>query len=150
MYNNKSIDGRKVERCPFCNEIATVYNSQKLPVCKNHKNAVMNNMKCICGKLLELRTGKFGIYFNCITCGNFNLGKVLEVNELKDVSVLDDKKVSTFNSHFKERISKFNNSNFSGNKSANKTVDVSNSHFNKRVTKGNELFIDSNDTSYFD
>jgi len=44
----------------------------------------MSQMKCICGNELELKSGKYGNYFYCIRCGNINLKKALEINDVKD------------------------------------------------------------------
>jgi hypothetical protein len=72
--------------CPFCKKEATTKNSQKIPVCQAHKNAVLGEMKCICGNYLVIMEGKYGIFFNCIKCGNISPSKVFEINEVVDVS----------------------------------------------------------------
>lgn len=51
-----------------------------IPVCLAHKKEFLNDMKCICGEELDIRTGKYGVFFTCIRCGNMNLRKVLEIN----------------------------------------------------------------------
>lgn len=51
----------------------------------------MPEFKCHCGNYLEPRGGKFGLYFFCIKCGNINKNKVLEFNQVKDVSQEDHK-----------------------------------------------------------
>lgn len=76
----------KIEKCPFCSKRALVKNSQGISVCQDHKNSILGDMKCACGQHLELRTGKFGVYFNCIKCGNISWRKATEFNEIKDVS----------------------------------------------------------------
>ena len=70
----------KKQECPFCGKLATAKNAQGIPVCFSHKNATMDDFKCICGKWLEVRTGKFGPYFHCINCGNINWNRGLEMN----------------------------------------------------------------------
>lgn len=72
--------------CPFCKKEATTKNSQKLPVCHTHKNSILGDMKCICGNYLIIMQGKFGIFFNCIKCGNVSPSKVFEINEIIDIS----------------------------------------------------------------
>lgn len=86
MYIPKRYGQSKIDACPFCGQRATGINSQGVPVCRDHTSALLNDMKCICGSWLEMKTGKFGVYFNCMSCGNFNLKKVQEFNEVKDVS----------------------------------------------------------------
>jgi len=68
------------DTCPFCQRQATTENTQKIPVCTAHKNTKLNEMKCLCGEPLDIRSGKYGVYFNCITCGNINAKKVFETN----------------------------------------------------------------------
>jgi hypothetical protein len=72
--------------CPFCKKEATTKNSQKIPVCQAHKNAVLGEMKCICGNYLTIMEGKYGIFFSCIKCGNISPSRVFEINEVVDVS----------------------------------------------------------------
>lgn len=70
----------QVPKCPFCSEIATTKNSQKVPVCRKHTSREVMPLKCVCGKTLALMNGKFGVFWNCIDCGNFNFRKALEMN----------------------------------------------------------------------
>lgn len=86
MYIPKKYGQSKVDRCPFCSEQATTINSQKVPVCMRHKESILNEMKCACGSYAEMKSGKFGIYFSCLKCGNINLKKVLELNEVEDMN----------------------------------------------------------------
>ncbi len=72
--------------CMFCGSSATTTNEQSVPVCISHKKAILNDFKCVCGEYLDLRSGKFGLYFSCMNCGNINMNKALEVNEVKDIS----------------------------------------------------------------
>ena len=82
----KTYGSYREDSCPFCDKRATTQNSQGLPVCLDHKHAVLNDFKCACGKYLELRKGKFGVFFNCLKCGNYSMKKALEFNEIKDIS----------------------------------------------------------------
>ncbi len=86
-YIPKRYGESKVDKCPFCLQSAFLTNGQGIPVCKTHKDAEMGEMKCICGEPLDMRTGKFGVFFTCISCGPMNMRKVLEINTVKDVSM---------------------------------------------------------------
>ena len=81
MYIPKRYGQSRIENCPFCGKQAVTKNSQGVPVCAEHKNKNLNDLKCACGSWLDVRTGKFGIYFNCINCGNINFKKAMEMNE---------------------------------------------------------------------
>ncbi len=69
----------KIEKCPFCEKQAISQNTQGVPTCSDHKKQELQDIKCACGSWLELRTGKFGSYFNCIKCGNVNFKRALEM-----------------------------------------------------------------------
>lgn len=86
MYIPKRYGESKVARCPFCEQQAITKNKQDIPVCLDHKQSVLNEMKCSCGDYLELKIGKYGPYFNCLHCGNMNMKKVFEINKIEDVS----------------------------------------------------------------
>jgi len=73
----------RVDMCPFCQKQATTMNSQKVPVCAAHREERLDDLKCVCGSVLEMLHGKFGVFFSCIKCGNMNLRKVLEFNTVK-------------------------------------------------------------------
>jgi hypothetical protein len=79
MYIPKKYGQSKVDACPFCQKQAVTKNKQGLNVCIAHKDSALPDVKCVCGSYLELKTGKFGPYFNCINCGNINLNKGLEI-----------------------------------------------------------------------
>ncbi|MFH1133264.1 MAG: hypothetical protein V1735_02145 [Nanoarchaeota archaeon] len=83
MYIPKRYGEARIDRCPFCQQQATVENGQGVPVCRDHRHAELGDMRCLCGASMELKKGKFGVFFNCITCGNMNLRKALEINEVK-------------------------------------------------------------------
>jgi len=70
----------QISRCPFCGKQALTKNSQQVPVCIEHKNEKLNELKCACGEWLEMKEGKFGIFFNCIKCGNINFNRAIEMN----------------------------------------------------------------------
>lgn len=74
--NSKEID------CPFCNRIATQKNEQGVEVCHQHTKSSIEEIRCTCGSWLEQRTGKFGLYFNCINCGNINYTKAMEIKSI--------------------------------------------------------------------
>ena len=80
MYIPKRYGQSKVDSCPFCGKIATVKNDQDVPVCHNHKNTPLPDLKCSCNSYLDLRKGKFGAYFHCMNCGNVNMKKALALN----------------------------------------------------------------------
>ena len=80
MYIPKKYGQSKVNACPFCGKTAITKNSQGVPVCEKHRNEKLPDLKCACGSWLELRTGKFGAYFNCMKCGNINFKRALELN----------------------------------------------------------------------
>ena len=71
-----------MDKCPFCGVEATTANSQGVPVCSKHKGKTLDNLKCVCGEYLDVKNGKYGVYFSCMNCGNMNLRKVLEINDV--------------------------------------------------------------------
>ena len=70
----------KTDTCPFCGKMSVIKNKQGIPVCINHKNKQLEDLKCLCGGWLEIKSGKFGPYFHCMKCGNINFRKGLEMN----------------------------------------------------------------------
>jgi hypothetical protein len=80
MYIPKKYGQSKVDPCPFCRMDSTTKNKQQVPVCQKHKENILRNLTCFCGDYLELKDGKFGVYFNCTNCGNINIKKALEMN----------------------------------------------------------------------
>ena len=70
----------KIDKCPFCDKIALLKNSQDIPVCSAHKTAKLDDIKCSCGKWLEILIGKWGPYFRCCSCGNINFKRAIEMN----------------------------------------------------------------------
>ena len=80
MYIPKRYGESKIETCPFCGRQSIIKNSQGVPVCRDHKDEKLPEMKCVCGSYLMMQEGKFGVYFNCMKCGNLSLKKVLDIN----------------------------------------------------------------------
>ena len=89
MFIPKKYGESQIKRCPWCEGIAITSNSQKVPVCMKHKNNIFENVKCGCGKFLDIMHGKFGSFFTCTDCGIVNMKKALEVNQLKDITKTD-------------------------------------------------------------
>ncbi len=86
MYIPKQYGKSKIDNCPFCEEQAITMNKQKIPVCIQHSESKLGDMKCVCGEYLELKTGRYGIYFNCLRCGNINKKKIFEINRIVDIN----------------------------------------------------------------
>ncbi len=83
MYIPKRYGEGKLDTCPFCGKRATILNTQKVPVCIEHKKNELNNLKCACGSYIDMRQGKFGVFFTCIKCGAVSLSKALELNTIE-------------------------------------------------------------------
>jgi len=116
----KSYGNYKMVKCPFCSRNATQKNAQGLEVCHVHYKEVLEEFKCICGSWLEVRSGKFGPYFNCMKCGNINYNKGMEIKGItaaKTVVSLEKKEVAVKMEVKKEK---------------------------------KEIFVDCNDPRYFD
>jgi len=95
MYIPKKYGQSKDDLCPFCRKDATIMNSQQVPVCYAHKTSILRDLTCFCGDYLELKDGKFGIYFNCTNCGNINIKKALAMNpELGEEPKKEEKTIS--------------------------------------------------------
>lgn len=89
MFKKKTYGSYKTETCPFCSKQATTKNSQGVSVCQKHKELQLNDLKCACGDYLDLKTGKYGIFFSCFHCGSINYNKGLELNGYPLKSILD-------------------------------------------------------------
>ncbi|MBR9690691.1 hypothetical protein GOV08_03320 [Candidatus Woesearchaeota archaeon] len=75
-FRNKKVYGQsKVEKCGVCTQNAYHKNSQGLPVCKEHKNKVLEEKKCVCGESLEIKNSKWGAFFLCRNCGPISKSK---------------------------------------------------------------------------
>lgn len=68
--------------CHFCGAIATSKSEQGLVVCHKHVTEKTDEIKCTCGSWLDLRSGKWGSYYNCINCGNVNMAKAMQMKEM--------------------------------------------------------------------
>jgi hypothetical protein len=86
MYRRKQYGQSQVERCPFCEKRALAKNDQGFAVCMQHKNAVMNDMLCLCGTVLAVHQGKWGAFFVCSNCGALNKKKVFGNNLVFDTT----------------------------------------------------------------
>jgi hypothetical protein len=80
MYIPKRYGQSRIDNCPFCGKIGVTKNSQGVSTCKDHKDKLVENLKCVCGEYLDLGVGKWGPYFRCINCGNINFRKAMEMN----------------------------------------------------------------------
>lgn len=89
MIRKKIYGESRVDGCPFCGQASITTNSQKVPTCEAHKKEVLENLKCVCGELLDVAQGKYGPFFVCIQCGNINFKKGLETNGYPLISVKD-------------------------------------------------------------
>ncbi|MBI2134265.1 hypothetical protein HYU11_06335 [Candidatus Woesearchaeota archaeon] len=81
MHIPKSYGKSRKDECPFCGRQATTTNIQSIPVCPHHRKNTLDNMKCACGSYLDVRKGKYGPFFACISCGAISISKALEINQ---------------------------------------------------------------------
>ena len=80
-YGKKVYGQTKSDICAFCGNVSIKKNKIGLPVCKSHENEEGSPaFKCLCGSWLDIKYGKFGVYANCLNCGNMNMQKVFEIN----------------------------------------------------------------------
>lgn len=80
----KKIYGQsRIDSCPFCDQRATTESDQGVPVCFQHKHKELPDMKCACGKWLDMLKGKYGVFFSCISCGNISWSKAMELNPIE-------------------------------------------------------------------
>jgi len=79
----KTYGQSKIDTCPFCEKRAVTSNGQGVPVCLNHKTKKLLDVKCICGEWLDIKTGKWGPYFNCINCGNVSFKKGMSMKNIQ-------------------------------------------------------------------
>lgn len=82
MYIPKRYGESKVNHCPFCGKAAYSQNKQKIPVCKEHKDKQVTEIRCACGSWLNMKQGKYGTFFTCLNCGAINMKKALEMNSI--------------------------------------------------------------------
>jgi hypothetical protein len=69
----------RTDNCPFCGKRALSMSKQGMPVCREHINSSLE-LKCACGKWLDMHTSKWGAFFTCTSCGNISMRKALEMN----------------------------------------------------------------------
>lgn len=74
--------GTILENCPFCGRQAIAKNDQGIAVCVSHKDTELV-LKCFCGEPLDILNGKYGIFCNCLRCGNMSLKKAIEINDIE-------------------------------------------------------------------
>jgi len=72
-----------MNNCVFCNRPATIRNSQRFAVCREHKNQEMPELNCVCGEMLSIKESKYGPFFLCPSCGPISLKKALSVNKVE-------------------------------------------------------------------
>lgn len=84
MHFKKVYGQSKNPTCLFCKKLATTKNKQKVPVCAKHKDAWLNDFKCVCGQYLDIKESKYGMFFLCMNCGPVSLAKALEFNMVWD------------------------------------------------------------------
>ena len=85
MHIPKRYGQGRVDKCPFCDDTATKTNKQGFTVCGRHTTAEIGLMKCACGSSLDIKKGKYGMFFLCFNCGPVNANKVFDINVVKDV-----------------------------------------------------------------
>jgi hypothetical protein len=83
MYIPKRYGQSKIENCTFCDKRGLLKNTQGLIVCSDHRNKVMDDLKCACGNFLELRQGKFGPFYTCMNCGIISIKKAQEMQGMQ-------------------------------------------------------------------
>ncbi|MDP2749521.1 MAG: hypothetical protein Q8O89_01660 [Nanoarchaeota archaeon] len=151
MYIPKRYGESKVDNCPFCGRISIMKNAQGVPVCAAHKSENLTDLKCVCGEMLEMNDGKFGIYFKCINCGNMNLRKAIEVNPQIKASTASST-VSNANSQMAKINAKTADVTSSKTADSEETCSYANNYTNnsqrngvRTITSRREEFEDGND-----
>ncbi len=123
----KDYGSYKTAKCPFCHRMGTFKNSQGLEVCKQHQESILEEIRCTCKGWLEPKSGKFGPYFHCENCGNFNYDKGMKIKEITTPIKLKELE--------------------------SKPINPANTSFPHKTTikpKLKEMTITSNDVEYFD
>ena len=128
----------KVIFCSFCGKIATHKGDTGLDVCLQHKTSKLEEIKCTCGSWLEQKSGKFGAYFNCINCGNFNHEKGMEI------------KAITADPNKKKKEDPIITSSPSITKPISSSSYVYNKYSSPKKISKKEIEITSDDLEYFD
>lgn len=81
VFKGRKVYGQSKDNlCAFCDNRALSENSQGLMVCKEHKNEVMQDTKCVCGEYLEIKKSKWGAFYLCKNCGPMNMKKGSEMD----------------------------------------------------------------------
>jgi len=82
MPRMKKVYGQSQDTtCIFCEKQATTQNAQGLPVCKDHANKQLEDIRCTCGEYLDIKQSKWGPFFLCASCGTISLSKGLSLRE---------------------------------------------------------------------
>lgn len=139
-FRGRKVYGQsKVSYCSFCGKLATQKSETGLEVCSQHKASKLEEIKCTCGKWLEQRDGKFGPYFNCVSCGNFNYNKAMGIKAITQNQVVKKKETPQI-TESAPRTRPVSSSSYVHNKYSKPT---------KRIS-AKEIEITSNDAEYFD
>ena len=133
----------QTKNCAFCGRQATQKTEVGLEVCYQHLKSKMEEIKCTCGSWLEQRSGKFGAYFNCLSCGNLNFQKGMEIKAItmKDLPKKEIEPTSKPIQKMEDRIKERRMTEY-------KTEGYQKSSPIKKERK--EITISSNDVEYFD
>jgi hypothetical protein len=75
-YVGKKVYGQSKDNlCAFCDNRASTENSQGMMVCRDHKDKLMEETKCVCGEWLDIKKSKWGAFYVCSNCGPMNMKK---------------------------------------------------------------------------
>ncbi len=96
MFSRKVYGQSKITACPFCDKHATTKNRQNIPVCRAHINESLEDIKCTCGRMLEIKESKYGPFFVCSSCGAISFKKGMEI---RDITSNPNVKVQVRNSY---------------------------------------------------
>ncbi|HII71620.1 TPA: hypothetical protein HA265_02585 [Candidatus Woesearchaeota archaeon] len=94
MHIPKRYGESRITNCPFCGKQATTTSKEGVPVCTAHKTALLPPLKCLCGGSVAPMSGKWGLYFDCLKCGNVNAKRILDNNLIFDYSKRQEQKES--------------------------------------------------------
>lgn len=64
--------------CAFCGRHATTRNAERVPVCEAHRTEKLEEVRCLCGRFMELKEGKWGPFFVCPACGPLRFDRARE------------------------------------------------------------------------
>src|SRR3989338_942011 len=103
MFIPKKYGQSQIKTCPWCQGVSLTENYQKVPVCLKHRDNYFENVKCSCGKFIDLMHGKFGSFFTCINCGIISMKKALEVNQLNDITKVERNQKNKSNQVFNRK-----------------------------------------------